>query len=334
MNPPKRQVVMVLGMHRGGTSAIARGLEATGVSLGKQLLAPGPDNPTGFWEDLDCLSINERLLSHLGSAYDAFGFGWKLPGNADPVIDDLKLSAVQLVRKRTGEYPSAWGFKDPRTSRLLTFWRSVMDTSQCEGRYVIALRNPLSVALSLEKRNQIPVEKGLWLWLHHMIPAVLDSAGSRRVVIDYDALIDQPARQLQRLASRVGLERATTSDASISEYLDSFLSQGLRHTQFSTAELAADGRMPKCVVDVFTFLLRAAADEVELDSPEVVAKFNEVGALLGTFASVFSYAKSLENDKTGLYLSIAERDRQDVFRKREMEQLDSRNTLLCQTLTE
>jgi len=339
---------MVLGMHRGGTSAIARGLAATGVCLGSHLLAPGADNPTGFWEDLDCLSINERLLGHLGSAYDAFGFDWSLLGKSDPVIDDLKLSAVQVVRGRIGEYPSTWGFKDPRTSRLLPFWRSVMDASKCEGRYVVALRNPLSVALSLEKRNQIPIEKGLWLWLHHMIPAVLDSAGSPRLVVDYDALIDQPVRQIQRLASHIGLGRAATSDASITEYLDSFLSQGLRHTKFSTSELAADGRIPKWVVDVFTILLRVAADEVELDSPEVVAKFNEVKVLLTTFASAFSYAKTLENDKTSLYLSIAERDRQDVFRKREMEQhqsqiadlektrfeLDSRNTLLCQTLAE
>ena len=309
MSPPKRQVVMVLGMHRGGTSAIARGLAATGVSLGNHLLAPGADNPTGFWEDLDCLSINERLLGHLGTAYDAFGFGWSLLGKPDPVIDDLKLSAVQVVRSRLQEYPSTWGFKDPRTSRLLNFWRSVMAASKCEARYVIALRNPLSVALSLEKRNQIPIEKGLWLWLHHMIPAVLDSAGSTRVVVDYDALIDQPVRQIQRLASHMGLGRAATSDASIAEYLDSFLSHGLRHTKFSTSELAADGRIPKWVVDVFTLLLRAAADEVELDSPEVVARFNEVNELLTTFTSVFSYAKTLENDKTGLYLSIAERDR-------------------------
>src|SRR5437762_1230512 len=45
------RVIMVVGMHRAGTSALTRGLTALGVDLGEHLLLPGADNPTGYWED-------------------------------------------------------------------------------------------------------------------------------------------------------------------------------------------------------------------------------------------------------------------------------------------
>ncbi len=59
-SPTSKTVVIVLGMHRSGTSAITRG-------LGRGLFT----RHTGFWEDEDCLAINNSLLAHLGATYDS-----------------------------------------------------------------------------------------------------------------------------------------------------------------------------------------------------------------------------------------------------------------------
>ena len=75
-NDIKSRVIVVLGMHRSGTSAIARSLELLGVGLGDNLHPAGFDNPKGFWEDRACLEINEELLRYFGSAYDRMDLAW------------------------------------------------------------------------------------------------------------------------------------------------------------------------------------------------------------------------------------------------------------------
>ncbi len=73
MGGQNKSVIVVLGMHRGGTSCVARALLALGIPLGDSLLPPGHDNPTGFWEDTVCVSINEEPL--LGSTQPMMVWG-------------------------------------------------------------------------------------------------------------------------------------------------------------------------------------------------------------------------------------------------------------------
>lgn len=61
-----KQVFIVLGMHRSGTSAFTKALEATGVELSENLMPSGKHNIKGHWEDLDVLKINESILSRAG----------------------------------------------------------------------------------------------------------------------------------------------------------------------------------------------------------------------------------------------------------------------------
>lgn len=67
-NQEKRRLVIVLGMHRSGTSALSRSLMALGLSLGQSLLDPQPDNPLGYWEDREIVAINEEVLASSGSS--------------------------------------------------------------------------------------------------------------------------------------------------------------------------------------------------------------------------------------------------------------------------
>jgi len=59
----KKRIVVIIGMHRSGTSVIARGLKVLGVTLGDNLMPPGEDNPKGYWEDLDINELNVELLN-------------------------------------------------------------------------------------------------------------------------------------------------------------------------------------------------------------------------------------------------------------------------------
>ncbi len=61
-----------MGMHRSGTSFTARALQLLGVSLGAagSLMAPGPDNPAGYFENRDIKELNDAVLAHLGGSWD------------------------------------------------------------------------------------------------------------------------------------------------------------------------------------------------------------------------------------------------------------------------
>src|SRR5204862_3614262 len=66
--PPR--AILVLGMHRSGTSAVTRVLNLLGADLGRRLMPPMPDNnETGFWENLDAVDIDERLLTGIGRSW-------------------------------------------------------------------------------------------------------------------------------------------------------------------------------------------------------------------------------------------------------------------------
>ena len=62
------RLIVVLGMHRSGTSAITRGLQVMGVELGDRMMPPVEgNNSKGFWEDLDLYALNIEILNNIGS---------------------------------------------------------------------------------------------------------------------------------------------------------------------------------------------------------------------------------------------------------------------------
>ena len=120
MNAPGR-LVLVLGMHRSGTSTLARGLRVLGVALGKNLLPAHPCNPKGFFEDAGLYAFNKALLAQLGLT-------WRSPEAPDTAAlrrlaaGPPGVTALGLLREKSAGQ-AILGLKDPRMSRLLPFCR-------------------------------------------------------------------------------------------------------------------------------------------------------------------------------------------------------------------
>lgn len=247
----QKKIIVVLGMHRSGTSAITRALVAVGVSAGDNLLPPGADNPKGFWEDRDFVLMNERILEALDASYDSL----KLlpPGfECSPALAELFLEAVLLLRGKL-DTCELLALKDPRTCRLLPFWQRVFDHLQLQVDYMIAVRNPLSVARSLQRRNGFFERKSHWLWLQHYVSAVMATQDAKRLFVDYDALLAQPDAQLRRLAEAFGLQG---DQAAEQEYIDTFLSSDLRHARYEARDLDVSPLAPDAVRRAYDLLMR------------------------------------------------------------------------------
>ncbi len=306
MTGAKGRLIVVLGMHRSGTSAVTKSLELMGVGLGDNLHPAGFDNPKGFWEDRGCIAINDNLLSHLGSAYDRLNLAWdEIPD--DDRVNAWMATAVELVSRKLDENSGLWGFKDPRTCRLLVFWHRVFLAVKCEVCLVMAVRNPLSVAASLAARNGIAAEKAYYLWLQHVLPPLGFMKEARRVVVDYDELLSNPYSQMVRISTRLGLPLPERRNSGVKDFENNFLEGGLRHTFFTENDLASDGRASPLVVAAYGLLRRLATDHESVGSSCIQDELDELNARLKDASPAFDYINVLED---GLGQEIAKRDSQ------------------------
>ncbi len=143
------RVLLVLGMHRSGTSLLASVLKDHGVPMGRELLGPSKGNPHGHYEDRAILEFHERILARVRAETGrVFDNGSMV---ADPEAIELLPEEVEegarLVEER--RKPGLWGWKDPRTCLFLNFWRE-----QVGGfRSIIIYRHPLEVYFSFLRRG-------------------------------------------------------------------------------------------------------------------------------------------------------------------------------------
>ena len=287
-----KRVVVLLGMHRSGTSPIARGLKALGVELGEELLPPAPENPTGFWEDVAIQKLNDQLLTSINQVWDSMApisrSAW-----SSPEVQTHMLEAVEIVRSRFGKFP-LWGFKDPRTARLLPFWQALFGHLDLADSYVLIIRNPISVARSLKTRNNFALEKSYLLWLEHTILAYSETCGRQRVVVDYDALMAEPSAQLRRIAEKLALPLDASMEEAIKDYGDGFLQNSLRHSLFQASDVCLDAHATLLVGKTYDTLRQVALDRLDVDSKDVQSVLASARSGLEAFAPVHSYLERLE----------------------------------------
>ncbi|AWN16543.1 sulfotransferase family protein [Salinisphaera sp. LB1] len=293
-DPERATVVVVLGAGRSGTSAITRGLAALGVDLGDKLRAGSGKNPTGFFEDLDCLAIAKKLKQRLGIR----GHSLRLIDEAEwhkAGLQSLVAEAAGLWRPRFGATP-LWGYKYARTLRTLPFWAQLHDALDLDVRYLVALRNPLSVARS---RARINPQRGrqVWSdleWLVNVVPYFATVMERPCAVVDFDRMMAAPQAQLARVARDLGLPTGAAERAGIEEYATRFLQQDKPSTRFTRDDLWADPQVNRWTAEGYTLLNKVANDELRLDDAEFVDRWSHVHAAvtdLGPLLSEFDYLR-------------------------------------------
>jgi len=294
-----KNFTLILGMHRSGTSALTRGLEALGVSLGQKLL-PGAEgiNDKGFFEDTDFLSINIAAMKRLGLTWDSLA-SVDFSRMTDP--DEKALSAIarKFLKDRLGKYQE-FGIKDPRACRTLPFWQSVFKTMDCSPRAIISIRNPVSVADSLANRDGFARAKSHYLWIRHVFESVDQSRWmSQRVVVDYDHLMSDPSAQLRRISGGLGLKL----DAGEAErFQQEFLDSSLRHSV--AAENWKSASVPSLVSSLYELLLRVAKDELSLDSEQFESEFGVIREGIQHAFPLLDYSAELEQELHRAQLQI------------------------------
>ncbi|HKD35643.1 MAG TPA: hypothetical protein VKB78_02555, partial [Pirellulales bacterium] len=147
-------------MHRSGTSLCSHIISALGVDMADKIPGPGnpaptPDNPRGHWERWEIVEFHDRILGLLNRDYSGRFHDFELPVAwwADPRVQALRREIVEFLKRRIGPMP--FGFKDPRTARLLPLWLQIFKELNLAPKFVLCLRNPAQVARSLRDRDRL-----------------------------------------------------------------------------------------------------------------------------------------------------------------------------------
>jgi hypothetical protein len=228
------EIVTVLGMHRSGTSLCAHVLHAMGVDMAD---TPGasPANAKGHWERARINDLNDEVLALFGRGWAHSSHVLALPEHwaSDPRVLAVQDRLVAFLRPLVG---GAFGFKDPRTARLMTMWRRVFSALEARPRFVFCVREPAQVVRSLLARDRMMEGQAEYRWLIYNAAAVAGVGGDPVCIVSYEDWFERPVEIAGRLAAFVG-RGALGEDA-----LRALIDPGLRHDAGQEAASGLAGR--------------------------------------------------------------------------------------------
>jgi hypothetical protein len=266
--------ILLVGMHRSGTSALARTLNLLGCDL--------PETATGDsvnWESKAVWGLNDEVLASIGSTWhdwEPLGTGWHL----NPTINQFRERAAALLQSEFG-CSGLIVLKDPRLCRLLNFWIEVIKDFSATPVIISPIRSPLEVAASLKARDGIDPFVGQLIWLRHVLDAEAASRNLARAFVRYDDLLSNCQSVTDRLAEILGISWPRRSRLAAMQ-IQTFISPARRHHRSDDLE-ALGGALSPWVKSTFEILARWArgdAHETDLDNlDQIKSVFDDSAAL-------------------------------------------------------
>ncbi len=279
-------MICVATMPRSGSSLVTQLLHRCGLDLGpaEQLMPASVNNTDGFWENLQFVRINERLLA-------ASGGTWFAPPATIRATPKITRDAKTVLAQFDGREP--WGWKDPRNALTLPFWKTLLPSM----KVLVCLRHPAETAASLvastlipatlpfywsvtrhdstirlhdgasaiherllmaartsisaEKRRRLIFEVGLELWRVSNARILEETKPGERLVTHYEATLTNPRRELERIIRFAGMN---VSNETLDEAARA-VSPRMRHQK--NADMPLDPQL----AELYTQLMREAEYE-------------------------------------------------------------------------
>lgn len=201
------RLIFVLGMHRSGTSALSGLLCQAGFDPPADLMPPHHNNPLGYWESLGLCRLNDAFFSQQKAAWNHPEFlriGWE----NDTHTESWRRSVLAHLQAVFAGAKNAV-IKDPRFCILLEGISPWLESGWIAPCMLLAIRDPLEVARSLEAAEHVPLEQGVQLWLHYVFGAESISRGHPRLAIHYRDLLRDPEECLERCRQLIGSQGST-----------------------------------------------------------------------------------------------------------------------------
>lgn len=313
----RRPIVVVLGMHRSGTSLLSNMLHMLGVDMADTTDHVSPKNPGGFWERPELVAIHDEILEAIGQPIARPSHVLPFPAAwwRSKQVQALKPKLLAYVAGQLAKSANPWGFKDPRTCRLLPLWWEVFRELNLEPVYVNAIRAPDEAAVSMSQKSslrKVSVANGELMWLSYNYDvARLVTLKSPALVVDYAEWFSDPSAVAERLCHRLGIGQ-DLSAGEIDECVSSIVKADYRH-QF--AEEVEDSSL----AGMFYNSLRSAASPHEEALRNLRGQvrlvemfFKSVAPVIHDLDETAAAKASLETERDELSARVAAADRELV----------------------
>lgn len=269
-----RQIVIVMGMHRSGTSAIALLNKNLGIYFGKNLIEKIDGiNSDGFWEDKTVVAINEQILTLLDATWYSVQ---SLPEKwwEKPELETCYQAAHQWQQAILDDRSVA-GVKDPRFCRLLPFWLKVFSQAGISVRTVFIYRHPASVAASLGKRDGLSKDYAYLLWLRYVIDALEAIPASSSMVVRYEELLYLPSATTEILLDNVLVGISGLKRIRYKRVANSTISLDKDHFPAPAGSLVSGSAIEKIVWSVYKDLKESTSENIQSITKKYRSEFNE-----------------------------------------------------------
>lgn len=275
-NQLQRKAIVVLGMHRSGTSALSELLVALGCSTPATPMPPAKENSRGFFESYVFYKEHEALLKSAKSTwydYRQFPQIWLV---SDQALE-FKKRMTSSLRKEFADSPM-FVLKDPRICRFLVFWHELFRDEKIEPNYVLIHRNPFEVALSLKKRNGFALEYGCLLWLRHVLDAEFASRGLARTFTSYEHLLRGSSDVAEKIKIALGIPQTQNLIKRNYHFIDP-IDKNLKNNDVSAHNITQNcfsAIWVKTVLEIFECWAESGENSADYAGLDLVRKsFNE-----------------------------------------------------------
>jgi hypothetical protein len=275
-------VVVVLGMHRSGTSSVAGALVRLGAAPPKHLIAPNADNERGYCESPVLVDLNNAILAAGGSSWT----DWRKfdPDAIEPsTADALRARAIAALETEFGAV-GLGVLKDPRMCRLMPFWTGVFEEARWSPRALLPIRSPLEVALSISRRNGLSPAIGCLLWLRHVLDAEAETRGMARAFLDWGELLADTRNALAQTNEQLGVTWPYWGEDALAD-IEQFISAELRHQKADENDLGAHPAVTDLVRQTYAAMLDLVRDP---DDRAMLRTLDDLRASFDTASAIFN----------------------------------------------
>ena len=269
---PRPVGLLVVGVHRSGTSALTRTLNLLGATLPEALLGPSVNNPLGHWESERAYELHNALLESIDSRWDdwsAIDPSWF----RSPMAERHAHRLAEFLTEEFSDSP-LFAIKDPRLCLMAPMWRRAFEMADMDCRAILPLRHPAEVAASLARRNGMPQSKAFLIWLRYQLQAEVSTREMPRCFVNYEDLLTDWRGTLGRVAEALdlGWPRWTLR---AQRDIDEFLSPEHRHQVAASVDFRQQPQVPVWVGETYEAV---KALSVDLGDHQAMARLDEVRA--------------------------------------------------------
>ncbi|MCW8925544.1 MAG: glycosyltransferase [Xanthomonadales bacterium] len=236
--------IVVLGMHRSGTSLLSGLLESAGIYFGAsgEFIAPNNENPKGFWERKDIRYLNDQLLHSVHCDWSEISG----LGKAN-FPEDLKTSCLRdansiLANLTQSSTTGLVGIKEPRFCVLIDFWLQVLSP---ERFFILVNRDIDEIALSLKTRNKMPPDVACYLTERYLGYAIKSIQDEHVHVTNFSKLVSEPQTALGEIIQSIDQATGTKLDMPNAEQISTIVRPDFYRSKVKNKSLRVSANLSK-----------------------------------------------------------------------------------------